>query len=190
MTTVRFTSFVSARALPRASRVAGNRRLLPGPGACSDGRSPFRLLTVEIIRSPKFLGGSLCRHALLYDPALVSTRSAFHRASFLPSARTHGVGFLSTCRISGFHHTAYLLAVYASPRRSPSAMQHSLSAGGHLCRAGFGPARSSSKGFRFEPTSSSASPFPWLTLAHASSPAGPAASRRRVHAVGHTRKQP
>jgi hypothetical protein len=138
---------------------------------------PFRLLTVEIIRSPKFLGGSLYRHALLYDPALVSTRSAFHRVSFLPSARTHGVGFPRTCRISGFHDTAYLLAVYASPQRSPSAVQHSLSAGGHLCRTGFGPAGPSSKGFRFELTSSSASPFPWLTLAHASSPAGVAASR-------------
>ena len=53
----------------------------------------------------------------------------------LPSALTHGVAFPGTFRISGLYDTACLLAVYASPRRSPFAVQQSLSAGGHLYRA-------------------------------------------------------
>jgi len=81
----------------------------------------------------------------------------------LPSALTHGVGFPSTFRISGLNHAACLLAVYASPRKSPSAVQHSLSAGGHLCRAGFGPAGPSAKGFRSVSTAFQASPFPKLS---------------------------
>ena len=40
---------------------------------------PSARFTVENIRSPKFLGGFLRRHAPLYDPALVSARSAFPR---------------------------------------------------------------------------------------------------------------
>ena len=93
------------------------------------------------------------------------------RASLLPSARTHGVGFLSTCRVSGLRHTACLLAVYASPRRSPFAVQHSLSAGGHLAEQVLDlldPLRKVSASIYLI----SASPFPRLTLALASSPAG------------------
>jgi hypothetical protein len=72
LTTVRLISFVFARVLPRASRVAGNRRLLPGPGACSGGRSlpPLDRGDHQVSQVPRRIPVQTC-------PAL-RPRSRFH----------------------------------------------------------------------------------------------------------------
>ena len=69
--------------------------------------------------------------------------------SLLPSTRTDGVGLTAISGISGLHHTACSLAVYASPRGSLRATQDLLPAGHHPLLDRVQTCRLSLKGFRF-----------------------------------------
>lgn len=90
----------------------------------------------EATGSPRFLGGPPCARALLYDPG--GPFRAGHRAlPVLPSSK--GTESASTTDLSGLHHTAQTLPVYASQSWSPFPTQDSVPTAGQLCRAGSYP---------------------------------------------------
>ena len=106
-------------------------------------------------------GGSPCPHALLSDPG--GTANPCHSGSpcCLPLIRRRRLP-RRKC-LSGLHHTACGLPVYASQGRSPFPTQHSVPAAGQLCRAGLDTRWTPLRGFRClcHPSSS-----PKLCLAH------------------------
>ncbi len=107
--------------LPRAAERGGH-----GPGGLSIPTPLAGFHFGETSRSPRFLGDP-CGRALLSDPGGASAPGLFS-ASVLPSAiRTASAS--ATIKLSGLHHTAHPLAVYASRPRSPMAAQDSLPAG-------------------------------------------------------------
>jgi len=137
-----------------------------GPGFWSPG-SPTGCLRMETMGSPRFLA-DLRSHALL--PRLRWTRLARplrHRRCCLPTPDT---GSASTRTDFGALHTAYDLAVYASPLRLPSRRKTRFRLTATLGRTGLIPARSvrkvSKTPLSFQ-THVISSPFPRLRLAHA-----------------------
>jgi len=83
-------------------------------------------------RPPRFLGNPLV-HALVDDPGEITD----------PTTRPVDVAFRDYQRVgsrdfelSGLHCRAWVLPVYASPRRSPDAAQHSVLDGGQPCPGG------------------------------------------------------
>ena len=90
---------------------------------------------------PRFLGEPSRGYAIVPvtpdDPSRLACRGVSGAAPRIIKLRT------SSLRISRLNSVASPLAVYASRRALPHAMQHSLPAGGlRLCRTGFDPAGS------------------------------------------------
>ena len=137
-----------------------------GPGFWSPG-SPTGCLRMETVGSPRFLA-NLRSHALLQR--LRWTRLAWplrHRRCCLPTPDT---GSASTKSDSVALHTAYDLAVYASPLRLPSRRKTRFRLAATLGRTGLIPARSVRKVSKTSLSSLThviSSPFPRLRLAHA-----------------------
>ena len=95
--------------------------------------------------SPRFLA-DLRSHALLQPTPVDPRCQATTASTVLPShSRT---GSASTKSDFGAVHTAYDLAVYASPLRLPSTAQDSLPAGGHPWPGGTHTRRVRSEGFK------------------------------------------
>lgn len=98
------------------------------PGLGFGRRSPDRSVRTEMLRPPRFLEGPLYAR-----PALRPRSDELHLAISVqltrPSHSSKTPAPTGIC-ISGLHHTAYALAVYASQRRSPDTTQDSLPAGG------------------------------------------------------------
>ena len=111
----RLTSFPSLRATTASpSSLPRDRTLPPGPGPLLS-RRPHRPSTVEKTRPPRFLGDP-CVHATLFDPG----------GPPVPGhSRTGDVVFRhfnnvdSAMGLSGLHHAACTLSVYASQPGSP-----------------------------------------------------------------------
>ena len=122
---------------------------------------------METMGSPRFLA-DLRSHALLQR--LRWTRLAWplrHRRCCLPTPDT---GSASTRSDFGALHTAYDLAVYASPLRLPSRRKTRFRLAATLGRTGLIPARSVRKVSKTPLSSLThviSSPFPRLSLAHA-----------------------
>ena len=137
-----------------------------GPGFWSPG-SPTGCFRMETMGSPRFLA-DLRSHALLQR--LRWTRLAWplrHRRCCLPTPDT---GSASTRSDFGALHTAYDLAVYASPLRLPSRRKTRFRLAATLGRTGLIPARSVRKVSKTPLSSLThviSSPFPRLSLAHA-----------------------
>jgi len=97
-----------------------------------------------------------------FGPAAELPTSSFASRSSKPRSCLLGVGFRSTFRISGAIHGLSARCVRFTPEVAFRCA--TLAFGwGSLCRAGFGPAGSPANGFRFEPTTFAASPFPRLS---------------------------
>ena len=126
---VQWSTLTSCR--PRLTRLRSARR--------------FHLAMVAT-GSPRFLG-SPCGRALVSDPGGIVASgpasggypgSLLAQRYCLPHSRRRRLPQRST--LSGLIPTARTLAVYASRRRLPDAMQDSLPAGGQPCRSGLSPA--------------------------------------------------
>jgi len=117
--------------------------------------------------SPRFLA-DLRSHALLQRLRWTRlARPLRHRRCCLPTPDT---GSASTRTDFGALHTAYDLAVYASPLRLPSRRKTRFRLAATLGRAGLKPARSVRKVSKTPLSSLThviSSPFPRLCLAHA-----------------------
>ena len=139
---------------------------LDGPGFWSPG-SPTGYLRMETMGSPRFLA-DLRSHALLQRLRwTLLARPLRQRRCCLPTPDT---GSASTRSDFGVLHTAYDLAVYASPLRLPSRRKTRFRLAANLGRTGLKPARSVRKVSKTPLSSLThviSSPFPRLRLAHA-----------------------
>ena len=95
--------------------------------------------------SPRFPGEPSCPSALFSDPGRTRTPGPYGVSTRPPRLTTTKAP--DDYPVSGLNHTALVLAVYASQRRSPVPTQDSLPAAGQALPGGIGYPQGFMKGF-------------------------------------------
>ena len=114
----RFVSFAwRCRRCVRCFAPVGVTNAPPRAWACWGSASPLPKFSTETTGSPKFLGNLHCTFAGLFDPGRIRASDRSRRHDAAPVAGTSRAPAL---RLSRLNPPALVLAVYASPQRSPA----------------------------------------------------------------------